>query len=89
MLFPGKSMYAPAEVAVKAVTLLQRLAAVHRSSNIKSVPFYPIPRSKRIVSNPDHLLSSDCKVVETAAELPVESIHSPTASSTSRGVLLS
>lgn len=76
MLFPGKAVYSPAEVAVKSLRLLRRLAAVHRSANSKGVPFYPNPMSKRIMSDPDHLalfaqllLSNDGNVVETAADL--------------------
>lgn len=76
MLFPGKAVYSPAEVAAKALHLLRRLAAVHRSANSKGVPFYPIPMSKRLMSDPGHLcifaqllLSNDGQVVEVAADL--------------------
>ena len=76
MLFPGKAVYSPAEVAAKGLNLLTRLAAVHRAANVKGVPFYPIPMSKRIMSDPQHLvvfaqllLSNDGIVVETTADL--------------------
>lgn len=76
MLFPGKAVYSPAEIANKALNCLQQLAAVHKAANIKGVPFYPLPLSKRIMSDPSHLiifaqllLSNDGKVVEIAAEL--------------------
>jgi hypothetical protein len=76
MLFPGKAVYSPAEVAVKALRLLRRLSAVHRSANSKGVPFFPNPVSKRIMSDPEQLtlfaqllLSNDGNVVDTAADL--------------------
>lgn len=74
MLFPGKAIYSPAEVAIKGLNMLTRLGAVHRSANSKKVPFFPIPTSKRIMSDPEHLsvfaqllLSNDVNVVEIAA----------------------
>lgn len=76
MLFPGKAVYSPAEVATKALLMLQRLATLHRSNNSKGVPFYPMPQSKRIMSEPQHLqtfaqmiLSNDNLVVSIAAGL--------------------
>ena len=76
MLFPGKAIYSPAQVSSKVLQLLQRLAALHRSANSKGIPFYPIPLSKRIMSDPSHLnifaqllLSNDPSVVDNAAEL--------------------
>ena len=76
MLFPGKAVYSPAEVAAKGLNMLNRLAAVHHSANSKSIPFYPIPTSKRIMSESEHLsifsqllLSNDVNVVEIAAQL--------------------
>lgn len=76
MLYPGKAIYSPAQVAAKSLTLLQRLAAIHRSSNSKGLPFYPIPMSKKLMSDPNHLnifaqllLSNDAQVVDNAAEL--------------------
>ena len=76
LLSPGRALYSPAEVAAKSLTLLIKLAEVHRSSNILGTPFYPIPTSKRLMSNPEHLatysqllLSNNSTVVETAAML--------------------
>jgi hypothetical protein len=76
MLFPGKAIYSPAQVAAKSLKLLQRLQSIHRASNSKGVPFYPIPMSKKIMSDPSHLtvfaqllLSNDPQVVENAADL--------------------
>eukprot|EP01038_Epipyxis_sp_PR26KG_P006403 gene6403-8814_t len=76
MLFPGKAMYSPAEVATRALGMLYRLAGIHKSANSKGVPFYPIPMSKRIMSDNEHLaifaqllLSNDGNVVEIAADL--------------------
>jgi DnaJ family protein C protein 13 len=76
MLFPGRALYSPAEVAAKALNMLNRLAAVHHSANSRSVPFFPIPVSKRIMSEAEHLsifaqllLSNDNRVVEIAADL--------------------
>jgi DnaJ family protein C protein 13 len=75
-LFPGKAMYSPAEISVKTLHLLQLLADLHKSANSKGVPFYPIPMSKKLMSDPDHLsifsqllLSNDAKVVVAAADL--------------------
>jgi len=76
MLFPGKALYSPAEVSGRALNMLRRLAAVHKSANSRGVSFYPIPVSKRIMSEPLHLsifsqllLSNNANVVEVAAEL--------------------
>eukprot|EP00981_Chlorochromonas_danica_P015372 scaffold11846_cov149-Ochromonas_danica.AAC.3 len=76
LLFPGKAMYSPAQVASKGLRLLKLLAAVHKSSNFKGIPFYPIATSKRIMSDPHHLvvfaqllLSNDPQVVDNAADL--------------------
>jgi DnaJ family protein C protein 13 len=76
MLYPGKALYSPAEIAIKSLRLLTKLGAVHKSANSRGTPFYPIPISKRIMSDPTHLsvfsqllLSNDGKVVETAAGL--------------------
>ena len=76
MVFPGKAVYSPAEVAAKAIGMLFRVSGVHKSVNSRRVPFHPIPESKRIMSDIDHLsifaqllLSNDKKVVETAADL--------------------
>ena len=76
MVFPGKAVYSPAEISAKAIAMLHRVASVHRSINFKGVVFHPIPESKRIMSDQDHLaifaqllLSNDKKVVETAADL--------------------
>jgi len=57
--------------------MLANLAFVHRSVNFKGTPFFPVPTSKRIMSDPvEHLaifaqllLSNDSVVVETAADL--------------------
>ena len=76
MLFPGKALYSPAQVASKALNMLYQLAAVHKSANSKGIPFYPIPVSKRIMSEAEHLsifsqllLSNDTVVVDLAATL--------------------
>ena len=76
MLFPGKSVHTPAVVSYKGLNMLYRLAAVHRSVNSKLIPFYPIPISKKIMSDPEHLsifaqllLSNDAKVVELSAKI--------------------
>lgn len=76
LLYPGKALYSPAQVASKCLMLLLKLAAVHKSSNFKSIPFYPIARSKRIMSETAHLsvfaqllLSNDPTVVDNAADL--------------------
>jgi len=76
LLSPGKALYSPAEVAVKSLTLLKDLAAVHRSTNSKGIAFYPTPVSKRIMSDSSQLqifaqlfLSNDPNVVEIAADL--------------------
>ena len=76
MLFPGKAVYSPAEVASKALVFLSRLGAVHKSANSKKVIFHPIPTSKKIMSDPEHLaviaqlmLSNDGRVVEIASDL--------------------
>jgi len=76
MLFPGKSVHSPAVVSYKGLNMLYRLAAVHRSVNSKLIPFYPIPISKKIMSDPEHLsifaqllLSNDARVVELSAKI--------------------
>jgi hypothetical protein len=76
MLSPGKAVYSPAQIAVKSLTMLTNLAAIHRSHNSRGQPFYPIPVSKRIMSETDHLaiyvqllLSNDYSVVEATADL--------------------
>ena len=73
---PGRAIYSPAEVAAKGLRMLRRLAALHHSVNSKNVPFFPIPESKRIMSDPDDLavyaqllLSNDARVVSIAADL--------------------
>lgn len=72
----GKAIYSPAEISSKAIDILSRIASLHRSANILSTPFYPIPKSKQIMSDSDHLaifsqliLSNDTTVVETTANL--------------------
>jgi hypothetical protein len=42
MISPGKAVYSPAEVAMKGLQMLCRIAAVHRSANSRGVPFFPI-----------------------------------------------
>jgi hypothetical protein len=76
MLFPGKAVYSPAEISTKALDILSRISALHRSANFLGAPFYPIPTSKRIMSEGEHLsifsqllLSNDSSVVETSANL--------------------
>ncbi|RYH32347.1 J domain-containing protein [archaeon] len=76
LLYPGKALYSPAQVASKCLMLLLKLAAIHKSSNFKSIPFYPIAMSKRIMSESTHLsvfaqllLSNDPTVVDNAADL--------------------
>ena len=76
LLSPGRALYTPAEIATKTLSMLFKLAFVHRSANYKGTPFFPIPRSKKIMSNPEHLsifaqllLSNDSMVVETSAIL--------------------
>lgn len=76
MLFPGKAVYSPAQVAFKALNMLYRLAAVHKSANSKGIAFYPIPVSKRIMSGAEHLsifaqllLCNNGEVVDIAASL--------------------
>lgn len=76
MIFPGKAVYSPAEVAAKALGMLSKISSVHKSANSRGVAFYPIPTSKKIMSEPDHLsvfaqllLSNDTKVVEGSAEI--------------------
>jgi hypothetical protein len=76
MLFPGKVMYGPAEIAGKGLSMLSHIAGVHRSANSNGVPFFPIPTSKRIMSDPEHLgvfatllLSNNHAVVEASADL--------------------
>jgi hypothetical protein len=76
MLFPGKAVYSPAQVAFKALNMLYRLAAVHKSANSKGIAFYPIPTSKRIMSGPEHLaifaqllLCNNSDVVDIGASL--------------------
>lgn len=76
LLSPGVALYSPAEIATKALGMLSRLAAVHRSANFRGVAFFPIPTSKRLMSDPEHLslfsqllLSNNSMVVETAAVL--------------------
>jgi len=74
MIFPGKAIYGPAQVAVKALTTLSRISALHKATNSFNLSFYPIPVSKRIMSDADHLsifsqllLCNDAQVVETSA----------------------
>lgn len=74
MLFPGKAVYGPAQIAIKSLNTLTRIAALHKSTNLLGAAFYPIPTSKRIMSDPDHLsifaqllLCNDAQVVETSA----------------------
>lgn len=76
LLFPGKAIYSPAQVASKSLLLLQRVAAIHKSANFKGIPFYPIPMSKRIMCDTNCLnifaqllLSNDATVVDNAADL--------------------
>ena len=76
LLSPGRALYTPAEIGTKTLSMLFKLAFIHRSANYKGTPFFPIPRSKKLMSNPEHLsifaqllLSNDSMVVETAAIL--------------------
>ena len=76
LLSPGRALYTPAEIGTKTLSMLYKLAFIHRSANYKGTPFFPIPRSKKLMSNPEHLsifaqllLSNDSLVVETAAVL--------------------
>ena len=76
LLSPGRALYTPAEIGTKTLSMLFKLAFIHRSANYKGTPFFPIPRSKKLMSNPEHLsifaqllLSNDSLVVETAAIL--------------------
>lgn len=56
--------------------MLANIASVHRSANSQNIPFYPIPTSKLIMSETEHLfvfsqllLANNGMVVETAANL--------------------
>lgn len=76
VISPGKIIYSPAQVAHKAITLLNRLQGLHRSVNSKGVPFYPVPKSKKVMSEPEHLqifaqllLCNDRHVVNAATEI--------------------
>ena len=76
MLFPGKVVYAPAVVALKGLGILSRISSVHRTADCRGLPFYPVPASKRVMSEPEHLrviaqllLCNDIRVVDAAAEL--------------------
>jgi curved DNA-binding protein CbpA len=76
MLFPGRAIYSPAQISFKGLQLLQKISSIHKSSNTKGIPFYPLPLSKRIMSEQHHLtvfaqllLSNDPNVVDTAAEI--------------------
>lgn len=76
VLFPGKALFSPAEISMKALGILTKISSLHRSANFMSIPFYPIPTSKKIMS--DHidlsvfsqlLLSNDNNVVEVATNI--------------------
>ena len=76
LLFPGKALSTPADVAKRALTLLYRVGATHKSVTSKGVPFYPVPHSKQIMSESEHfqvfaqlLLCNDGRVVEIVSEL--------------------
>lgn len=70
------AVYSPAEVAMRAITTIQRLAGLHHSVSASGVPFYPVPISKRLFSDIDSLsvlsqlmLSNDRRVVDISANL--------------------
>lgn len=76
MLCPGRAIYSPAEVGARALTLLCKVSDLHLSANLMGVPFYPVPKSKKLMSGPEQLaifaqliLSNDRYVVATAATL--------------------
>ena len=76
ILFAGKAIYSPAEISAKTLELLARVSIVHKAYDARGLPFYPIPVSRRIMSEPEHLaiisqllLSNDLKVVENASNL--------------------
>lgn len=76
IFMPGQAIYSPAQVSSKGLQLLQKISGIHKSSNSQGVPFYPIPLSKRIMSETRHihvfaqlLLSNDPIVVDAAAKL--------------------
>lgn len=76
LLNEGSPVYTPAEVACKCLLILSRLAGVHKSTNSKGVLFHPLPTSKRLMSDQQHLvvfaqllLCNDYRVVEVAANI--------------------
>lgn len=76
MLYPGKAMYTPAEIARKALNMLTLVSSLHKAVDARKKPFFPVPHSKRIMSTPDHLvvlaqllLSNDNEVVNLSAQL--------------------
>lgn len=85
----GRALYGPAEVALKGVNILSRLSVVHRATDCRGLSFYPIPQSKRVMSEPEHLsviaqllLCNNLSVVDAAAELLCTLVESnPSANS--------
>jgi hypothetical protein len=76
MLFPGKAIYSPSQIAFKGLKLLSSLSNIHKTNNTKGIPFYPLPLSKRIMSEYHHLaifstllLSNDPSVVDMTSDL--------------------
>ncbi|CAM9130814.1 unnamed protein product, partial [Ectocarpus fasciculatus] len=70
------AVYSPAEVAMKAINTIQRLAGLHHAVSASGVPFYPVPISKRLFSDLDSMsvlaqlmLANDIHVVDIAANL--------------------
>ena len=72
------------EIALSALSILSRLINVHQSVDSRGIPFFPIPKAKRLICEASHLklsnidalsilcqslLSGDSRIVETAATL--------------------
>lgn len=76
LLLSGDPILSPSEVASKAIGILCKIGAVHQAASKSGIEFYPLPISKRIMSDPTQLsiiakllLSNDSAVVEQSAVL--------------------
>lgn len=69
----SSTIYSPSEVAVMALKALMRLVDLHRSLDLRGVPYFPIPTAKRIlcstsrdrnfISDSDDAISSPLPII--------------------------
>lgn len=72
LLFTGRaqSLFSPADVSLRCLGMLSRLARVHRSVDCRGLSFYPLPACMRLMSEPEHLrVLAQLLHVDQAAEL--------------------